>query len=171
MREGKLSDQGKVQRDAWFEQYPKLKIACDLKKAFCRICNCKGRIEAERIFHEWYMSIPIDRDYIYWGANSVIRSIANSGRGYDFAVMRGKVLLTAGRKVEEPNGSKAMRDYGAPSEGILEAIKKRCISGYPPLNWQRPLQDTFRNYYEGMIYNEIYRVILSIIKTVRKKNC
>ena len=32
------------------------------------------------------------------GLHSVIRSISNEGRGYDFNVLRGKVLLTVGRK-------------------------------------------------------------------------
>ena len=36
------------------------------------------------------------------GLNSTIRVIATQGRGYDFEVLRGKVLLSAGRKVVFP---------------------------------------------------------------------
>ena len=164
MRENKLSPKGKRYRDEWFEQYPKLKTAYDLKESFFRIYDCESRSEAEQAFHSWIMSIPIDRDFNGWrmlgstvkrrkkeifnyfdyphtnafveGLNSVIRSISNEGRGYDFDILRGKVLLTAGRKVETPKtdfdimayfGRESMRDYGVPFEGILEAIKKGYI--------------------------------------------
>jgi transposase len=161
MREDKLSDKGKGYRDTWFEQYPKLKAAYDLKEAFFRIYDCKSRQEAEQAFHEWYMSIPLDRDFNGWrmiastvrrrkreifnyfdapytnafveGLNSVIRSISDEGRGYDFDILRGKVLLSAGRKVETPKTNfdvmahfdrAYIKDYGVSFDDIHEAIKK-----------------------------------------------
>lgn len=161
MRESKLSPRGQEHRDIWFEQYPKLKIAYNLKEAFFRIYDCKGRNEAEQAFHDWIISIPIDRDFNGWrmlastirrrkreifnyfdapytnafveGLNSVIRSISNEGRGYDFDILRGKVLLSAGRKVEIPKtdfnimahyDKACIKDFGVPFAGIHEATKE-----------------------------------------------
>ncbi|MFV0529369.1 MAG: hypothetical protein ACK5MN_11715, partial [Lachnospiraceae bacterium] len=67
------------------------------------------------------------------GLNSVIRSISDEGRGYDFDILRGKVLLSAGRKVETPKTNfdvmahfdrAYIKDYGVQFEDIHEAIKK-----------------------------------------------
>lgn len=160
-REAKLSPKGLEYRDMWFEQYPKLQTAYELKEAFFRIYDYKDRNEAERAFHAWQMSIPCDRDFNGWrmlartvkrckheifnyfdapytnafveGLNSVIRSISNEGRGYDFDILRGKVLLSAGRKIETPKTDfdimayydrAYIKDFGVPFEGIHEAIKK-----------------------------------------------
>lgn len=161
MREDKLSDKGNGYRDAWFDQFSKLKTAYELKESFFRIYNCDSRREAEQAFHEWYMSIPIDRDFNGWrmlastvrrrkheifnyfdtlytnafveGLNSVIRSISDEGRGYDFDILRGKVLLSAGRKIETPKTDfdvmacydKAyIKDFGVSFEDIHKAIKE-----------------------------------------------
>lgn len=166
MREDKLSDKGKGYRDAWFEQYPKLKIAYDHKESFFRIYDCESRQEAERAFHTWIMSIPTDRNFNGWrmlastvrrrkreifnyfdapytnafveGLNSEIRSISNEGRGYDFDILRGKVLLSAGRKVEIPktdfnimayHNKASIKDFGVSFEDIHEAIKRGFLSG------------------------------------------
>lgn len=169
-REHELTDKGKAHRDEWFEQYPKLKIAYDLKESFFRIYDCKERYIAEQSFNDWYKSIPQDRDYNGWriigttvrrrkqeifnyfdapytnafveGLNSVIRAISDAGRGYDFDILRGKVLLSAGRKYEVPkpnfdfenkarnlfainrfNHTNLVRKYGVPFEDILVAIQ------------------------------------------------
>lgn len=161
MREDKLSPKSIEIRNAWFDVYPQMKTSYELKEAFFRMYDCQSRHEAERYFYDWFGSIPKATDYNGWrmiaktvkrfraeifnyfdyphtnafveGLNSVIRAIANEGRGYDFEVLRGKVLLTAGRKVETPKTDfnimsrfkpEAIRDYGVPFDGILEAIKK-----------------------------------------------
>lgn len=161
MREDKLSDKGKGYRDAWFEQFPKLKTAYELKESFFRIYDCDSREAAERAFRQWIISIPIGQDFNGWrmlastvrrrkheifsyfdtpytnafveGLNSVIRSISDEGRGYDFDILRGKVLVSAGRKVETPKTNfdimahydkACIKEYGVPFEGIHEAIKE-----------------------------------------------
>lgn len=164
MRENKLSQKQIDRRDAWFDVYPKLKTAYELIESFYRIYDCTSRFEAERAFLEWYRSIPADKDFNGWrimastvrrhrrvifnyfdapytnafveGLNSVIRTISDKGRGYDFDILRGKVLLSAGRKREEPKTDfdtmtyfppEQIRDYGAPFDGILEAVKRGLI--------------------------------------------
>lgn len=148
-------------RDAWFEVYTQMKTAYDLKEAFFRMYDCQSRHEAERYFYDWLGSIPKDTDYNGWrmivkkvkrfrteisnyfdypytnafveGLNSVIRAIAYNGRGYDFDILRGKVLFSAGRKIATPDtdfnfdgfyDKKARRDYGVPFDNISRAIKK-----------------------------------------------
>ncbi len=160
-REDKLSDKGISYRDAWFEEYPKLKTAYELKESFFRIYDCTRRSEAEKAFIDWQLSIPKENDFNGWrmlastvrrrrkevfnyfdapytnafveGLNSVIRSISDEGRGYDFDILRGKVLLSAGRKVETPKTNfdimahfdeAYIKDYGVPFDGIHEAIKE-----------------------------------------------
>ncbi len=171
-REDNLSEKGAEYRDAWFKEYPKLKTAYDLKEAFFRIYDCTTRAEAERAFREWQTMIPPDRDYNGWrmivktvqrcereifnyfdapytnafveGLNSVIRAISYEGRGYDFEVLRGKVLLSAGRKYEIPkpdfknmcrsvnfvkqyNHNLWVKQHGVPFEDILAAIQRGDI--------------------------------------------
>lgn len=164
MREDKLSERAIEHRDAWFEQYPKLKTAYELKESFYRIYDCTTRREAEKAFRDWQRSIPYETDFNGWrlmastvrrhhktifnyfdapytnafveGLNSVIRGISDSGRGYDFEILRGKVLLSAGRKIETPKTDfdimahypkEFTKDYGASFDNILEAIKKGVI--------------------------------------------
>ncbi|MFV0551922.1 MAG: transposase, partial [Anaerorhabdus sp.] len=106
------------------EEYPNLKTAYELKEAFFRMYDCTSRLEAEQYYEEWQRSIPKELagfrmicstvrrsrheifnyfDAPYTNAfvevlNRSIRFIADQGCGYDFEVLRGKVLLTAGRK-------------------------------------------------------------------------
>lgn len=84
--------------------------------------DCKSRSDAEYYYRCWKSSIPkeppgfkricrtVERSYdeifnyfdapytnaFVEGLNSVIRAIAQQSRGYDFEVLRGKVLLGAG---------------------------------------------------------------------------
>lgn len=164
MREDKLTEKAISYRDEWFEQYPKLKIAYALKESFYRIYDCSTRFEAERAFREWQRQIPSDTDFNGWrlmastvrrhrkpifnyfdapytnafveGLNSVIRSISDEGRGYDFDILRGKVLLSAGRKIETPKtdfdhmthwSKSVIKDYGSAFEDILGAIERGLI--------------------------------------------
>ena len=164
MREDKLTEKAISYRDEWFEQYPKLKTAYALKESFYRIYDCSTRFEAERAFREWQRQIPSDTDFNGWrlmastvrrhrkpifnyfdapytnafveGLNSVIRSISDEGRGYDFDILRGKVLLSAGRKIETPKtdfdhmthwSKSVIKDYGSAFEDILGAIERGLI--------------------------------------------
>ena len=164
MRENTLTEKAIAYRDAWFEQYPKLKTAYELKESFYRIYDCSIRLEAKRAFREWQRQIRKDTDFNGWrlmaatvkrhrktifnyfdvpytnafveGLNSVIRSISDEGRGYDFEILRGKVLLSAGRKIETSKidfdhiahwSREAIKDYGAAFEDILGAVKKGLI--------------------------------------------
>lgn len=90
--EDKISDKGKGYRDAWFDQFPKLKTAYELKESFFRIYNCFITVTADEheIFN--YFETPYTNAFVE-GLNSVIRSISDKGRGYDFDILRGKVLL------------------------------------------------------------------------------
>jgi len=124
MREDRLSEKGLAVRDEWFDAYPELKKAYELKEAFYRMYDCPNRATAEKYFEDWYRSIPTDLRGFYAiartvrrsykeifnyfdapytnafveGLNRAIRFIADQGCGYDFEVLRGKVLFTAGRK-------------------------------------------------------------------------
>ena len=83
------------------------------------------------------------------GLNSTIRVIATQGRGYDFEVLRGKVLLTAGRKVVFPKTDfrsmdeitisklttgrplftiPVSKDYGVPLASIIYAAEHGAYS-------------------------------------------
>lgn len=124
MREHKLSEKGLSVRNEWLEEYPTLKTAYELKEAFFRMYDCNNRVEAEQYYNEWQQRIPKDlpgfryicstvrRSYeeifnyfeapytnaFVEGLNHSIRMIASQGCGYDFEVLRGKVLFSAGRK-------------------------------------------------------------------------
>lgn len=169
-REHKLSEKALQLRDEWFEAYPVLQKNYELKESFYRIYDCTSREEAERYFIDWQRSIPCNAgsEYNGWrmlastvrrckneifnyfevpytnafveGLNSAIRVIASQGRGYDFEELRGKVLLTVGRKIEAPRtdfSRMAMmvpkygnvfdddrdKDYGIPFDAIIKASK------------------------------------------------
>lgn len=124
MRPDRLSEKGLATRDEWMEEYPNLKAAYELKESFFRMYDCTTRIEAEQYYSEWQRSIPkelpgfryicstvrrsrreifnyFDAPYtnaFVEGLNRAIRFIADQGCGYDFEVLRGKVLFTVGRK-------------------------------------------------------------------------
>lgn len=176
-RAAKLSPKAVGYRDQWFAEYPKLKVAYELKESLFDMYNCQTRAEAEQYFIDWQKSIPYgDSDYNGWrllastikrcqkevfnyfdapasytrtnafveGLNSSIRVISTQGRGYDFEVLRGKVLLTAGRKVEMPKTDfRSMdfmtmhkmtftipkgKDYGIPFASILYAAEHGAYS-------------------------------------------
>lgn len=131
MREDKLTPYARDLRQQWFNEYPKLETACRLTENFYKIYDSPNRQEAEERYLDWKKSIPYNDSefngysmitstirrcekevFNYFdapetnafveGLNSVIRGIATQGRGYDFDVLRGKVLFTAGRRCEMP---------------------------------------------------------------------
>lgn len=173
MREDRLSPNAQALRQQWFHEYPKLETACRLTEEFYKIYDSADRQEAEERYIDWKKSIPYnDSDFNGYklitstirrcekevfnyfdapstnafveGLNSVIRGIATQGRGYDFEVLRGKVLFTAGRRYESPPISYEWmsfatdisltqlledcktRDYGIPFDKILQAIQSGC---------------------------------------------
>jgi len=124
MREKRLSEKAISLRNEWFDAYPLLRIAYNLKEDFYKMYDCSDRDSAKRYFAEWEKQIPkelpgfraisrtvkrsqseifnyFDAPYtnaFVEGLNRVVRAIADQGCGYDFEVLRGKVLFTAGRK-------------------------------------------------------------------------
>lgn len=124
-RESSLSKKRLAARNKWFKLYPKLEVAYRLKEAFFPMYDCSNRAEAERYYAEWKKQIPPDDAYngfrmmcrtigrchdevfnyfncnrpatnaFVEGMNNAIRVISVQGRGYDFDVLRGKVLMTA----------------------------------------------------------------------------
>lgn len=147
-------------RDDWFEKYPLLESAYNLKEDFYRMYDCKNRSDAEYYYRCWKSSIPkelpgfkricrtVERSYdeifnyfdapytnaFVEGLNSVIRAISEQGRGYDFEVLRGKVLMTVGRKSTKPKVDFSTMKYmvfyypseksGTPFSDIIEAAKR-----------------------------------------------
>jgi transposase len=117
-----------MRRDAWFSQFPLLKKAYELKEEFFKIYDCQSRREAIMRFEAWKASIPsslkmfqtiaetVDNwhteifnyfDYRYTnafveGINSTIRFIEKQGRGYDFEILRAKIIYCINHKIEAP---------------------------------------------------------------------
>lgn len=164
-----LSERAADIRDDWFEKYPLLESAYNLKEDFYRMYDCKSRSDAEYYYRCWKSSIPkelpgfkricrtVERSYdeifnyfdapytnaFVEGLNSVIRAIAQQGRGYDFEVLRGKVLLGAGRKRVYPKtdfGTMSYmtfdrfmtRDFGVPFANIIAKIDAGLLSSGEP---------------------------------------
>lgn len=173
MREDKLSPKSLDIRDAWFAEYPILGQTYRLKESFFNMYDCLTREAAEAYFLDWQRSIPKEDEYegfrqlsrtvrrcqnevfnyfdapstnaFVEGLNNAIRAISLQGRGYDFEVLRGKVLFTAGRKIVRPRinfltislatpGSWGQRpnlpakygppeDHGIPFTAILDAVR------------------------------------------------
>lgn len=124
MHEAKLSDKGKALRDEWFDAYPELKTAYYLKESFYRLYDCPDKTTATKYYEDWRRSIPAGMNGFHMmcstirrshneifnyfeaphtnafveGLNRSIRLIADQGCGYDFEVLRGKVLFSAGKK-------------------------------------------------------------------------
>lgn len=164
-REDDLSDRATAIRDDWFDKYPLLETAYNLKEDFYRMYDCQSRSDAEHYYEQWKSRIPkelpgfkricrtVDRSYreifnyfdapctnaFVEGLNSVIRAIAQKGRGYDFEVLRGKVLLGAGRKMVYPKTDFSRmsmmtsdlfttKDYGVPFANIIKQINEGLLS-------------------------------------------
>lgn len=170
-REDTLSVKRISIRDEWFDRYPDLAIAYNLKENFFRMYECLNRQEAQHYYELWKKQIPSSEvfngfrkmcrtfercekeifnyfDYPYTnafveGMNNTIRALALQGRGYDFEVLRGKVLLNTERKLVTPKvdfnrmynimsvqhikRNSYPRDYGVPFSAIIKAINEGCF--------------------------------------------
>ena len=176
MREEKLTPKSINIRDAWFAEYPVLAQTYRLKESFFNMYSCPTREAAETYFLDWQNSIPKETDYngfrlfartvrrfqkevfnyfdapetnaFVEGLNNAIRAISTQGKGYDFDVLRGKVLFTAGRKIVRPRidfntmslsyGFSQKRtpnlppkygppeDHGIPFSAVMDAVRKGC---------------------------------------------
>lgn len=142
MRADDLSAKGRAVRDLWLEEIPELKKAYELKELFFGMYDCRTKAEAEWYFREWERSVPrefshfkslcrtVRRSYkeifnyfeapapytnaLLEGLNSVIRRISNQGCGeYDFEILRGKVLLTAGKSLESREYKALLANQGS----------------------------------------------------------
>lgn len=156
--------------DKWLERFPILKTAHALKEQLFAVYDCKGKKEAVAMYNDWKASIPselphfseigdtIDRwhreifnyfDYritnaYVEGINSTIRAIEKQGRGYDFAVLRAKVIYCINHKVDIPKyGDHIMYnappefyerlfDLGVPLDDVLELLCRETANP-PPL--------------------------------------
>lgn len=154
MREEKLSSKGKEIRDMWFAEYPILAKTYWLKERFFNLYDCPTRNAAESYFSDWQKDIPKEDEYngfrtltqtlhrckeevfnyfdapetnaFVEGLNNVIRAISTQGKGYDFEVLRGKVLFTAGRKIVRPtiNFNTMSLSYGSSQRGTPDLPPK-----------------------------------------------
>lgn len=157
-----------VFRDAWFSEYPRLKEAYDIKEAFYGIYEAKTKGEALLLYQQWKNSIPADfkeftaicdtvdnwnkEIFNYFdnrisnafveGINSLIRAIEKQGRGYDFEVLRAKIIYFLNHKEKRPEfkaevfhnmlpgqfnpyrfeKEERTKDYGVAFETIIDAF-------------------------------------------------
>lgn len=173
-RPHKLNMKGLIFRDAWFSEFPELKVAYDLKEQFFNIYEATTIKEAEEKYKDWLDAIPDDLtiyddakmtvnnwrkeifNYFKYnrltnafveGINNTIRAIEKQGRGYDFDVLRAKVIFFINHKViktrfktdclfhpssfteEERTELSAIkdRDYGVAFEDIIKAINEGLL--------------------------------------------
>lgn len=165
-RRHKLTPRSKAFVDMWLMEYPVMLKTYQLKEDFYHLYECPTRAAAERYYEDWQKSIPAGTDYngfrmivetirrckkevfnyfdepytngFIEGVNSAIRAISMQGRGYSFEILRGKVLLTVGRRREVVKTDfdnctfttfnpriqlPKVRDYGVPLDAILRAIE------------------------------------------------
>jgi len=173
-RPHKLNMKSIIYRDAWFSEFPELKVAYDLKEQFFNIYEANTKDEALDKYKEWLCSIPDDLtiyndvaitvknwgreifNYFSYGRltnafvegiNNTIRAIEKQGRGYDFEVLRAKVIFFINHKVIKTNFktdalfySKSFsqeeidelytiknRDYGIEFKDIIKAINEGLL--------------------------------------------
>lgn len=122
--------------ESWFQQFPLLGQAYELKESFYNIWQHKYKKDAAHAYNEWYNSIPLELlDYFgpvakavdnwhkqifnyfthpYTNAttealNGLIKIMNRNGRGYTFDVLRSKILLTHGFHKEKTRPRKFNR--------------------------------------------------------------
>lgn len=173
-RPHKLSMKGIVYRDAWFSEFPELKVAYDLKEQFFGIYDATTIEEAKKKYNEWVHAIPEDLtiyndavatvnnwkreifNYFKYGyltnafvegINNTIRAIEKQGRGYDFDVLRAKVIFFINHKIiksrfrtdclfnqrllsdedREEIFTLKNRDYGITFEDVIKVINEGLL--------------------------------------------
>lgn len=148
--------------DKWLERFPVLKKAHALKEQLFAVYDCKDKKEAVVMYNDWKSNIPSDLPHFQeiadtidrWhreifnyfdyritnayveGINSTIRAIEKQGRGYDFEVLRAKVIYCINHKIDIPKyGDHIMYkaspqfyerrfDLGVPLDDILALLCK-----------------------------------------------
>jgi transposase len=164
-REDKLDWTDKVIRETWFSEIPELRTMYNLKEEFFKIYDkAQNKRQGIAMYEQWKKSIPegiaffddvltslenwkheITNYFTYKvnnafveGANSAIRAIESQGRGYDFDVLRAKVMFCVKHKVVVPKYgtntfSKFMlndfsnKDYGVRFNDIIRAINEGLL--------------------------------------------
>ncbi|WP_088834383.1 ISL3 family transposase [Paenibacillus tyrfis] len=141
-RQHDLTAQDMLLLDLWTANYPKLKMAYDLKEDFFKIWDCKSRVEAYDKYQQWANRIPTEMQAAFkpivtamknWenevfnyfdhpitnayteSLNSLIRVVNRLGRGYSFDALRAKILFTEGFPKQKVNGhskKSQMRGFG-----------------------------------------------------------
>lgn len=118
-REKNLTEKGKLILQTWTENEPLLKEAHRLKEEFFAIYECSSEAEAREKYRTWEASIPdtlkpkfadLTRAVSNWdreifnyfrfrvtnalteGLNGFIKRISRAGRGYNFDILRAKVI-------------------------------------------------------------------------------
>lgn len=130
-RQHDLTAQDMLLLDLWTANYPKLKMAYDLKEDFFKIWDSKSRLEAYDKYQQWVGRIPDEMQAAFkpivtamknWetevfnyfdhpitnayteSLNSLIRVVNRLGRGYSFDALRAKILFTEGFPKQKVNG-------------------------------------------------------------------
>lgn len=137
-----LTPQDMLLLDLWTANFPKLKMAYDLKEDFFKIWDSKSRIEAYDKYQQWVTRIPDEMKAAFkpivtaiknWeeevfnyfdhpitnayteSLNNLVRVINRLGRGYSFDALRAKILFTEGFPKQKANGhskKSQMRGFG-----------------------------------------------------------
>lgn len=164
-REDKLNWTDKVIREVWFKEIPELETMYNLKEEFFKIYDkTKNKRQGIEMYEQWKKSIPEGTEFYNavltalenWkheitnyfvhrvnnafveGANSAIRAIESQGRGYDFDVLRAKVMFCIRHKVVVPKyGTNTFsrylfedysnKDYGVTFKDIVQAINEGLL--------------------------------------------
>ena len=122
-RERDLTDKERLNLDGWTKNYPTLGQAYRLKEDFYGIYDAESPEEAMECYEAWYRGIPTGiREHFSdiiraWGnwqpyilgyfehsvtnaytesLNNLVRVLSRLGRGYSFAALRARMLLTEG---------------------------------------------------------------------------
>ncbi len=122
-RQHDLTAQDMLLLDLWTANYPKLKMAYDLKEDFFKIWDSNSRLEAYDKYQHWLRRIPDemkapfkpivtamknweDEVFNYFdhpvtnayteSVNNLIRLANRIGRGYSFEALKAKILFTEG---------------------------------------------------------------------------
>lgn len=151
-----LKDDQKATMEGWFQQFPKLKTAYELKEAFYCMYDIPAKADAQAAYTEWERSItdtelltafrPLltamanwrDHIFAYWdhkatnalteALNGVAKSVERAGRGYSFDAIRAKMLYAKHlQKTRRPKyGTTRVDRYIDPDE-----VREPWLDGFP----------------------------------------